>query len=356
MRRSFPATVLTLAALASIPSACQNNLAAKAPTITISEVPPAGQGGPERMGTISGRVDGVTSNSRVVLFTKTHLWYVQPFRSKPYTVLRPDLTWTASVHLGTEYAALLVRPAYSPPATLDTIPEVGGDVLAVSRVAGRGSVHTRSVEAPTLRFSGYDWQARQLPSERGGFNLYDDRNVRVSSDGALHLSIANRDAQWSSAEVTLSKTLGYGTYVFVVRNLSQLDPAAMLTFFTYDNEGPLGNREMDIQIQRRQGLRAAGGQYIVQPNNIVGNTARFDVPVDTATFTMRWEPGRVIFATTRGSGLGQPSSKAGRHDFTVGVPATGKERIRINLCYFRKSAEPPERDVEVVIERFQYLP
>jgi hypothetical protein len=45
-----------------------------------------------------------------------------------------------------------------------------------------------------------------------------------------------------------------------------------------------------------------------------------------------------------------------RHDFTSGVPSPGTERVRMNLYYFRYAPRPPEGDVEVVVERFQYLP
>jgi hypothetical protein len=38
------------------------------------------------------------------------------------------------------------------------------------------------------------------------------------------------------------------------------------------------------------------------------------------------------------------------------VPTPGGERVRMNLYYFRYSPQPPQKDVEVVIERFRYLP
>ena len=41
---------------------------------------------------------------------------------------------------------------------------------------------------------------------------------------------------------------------------------------------------------------------------------------------------------------------------TAGVPIPGTEKVRMNLYFFRYSPEPPQSDVEVVIERFQYLP
>ena len=45
-----------------------------------------------------------------------------------------------------------------------------------------------------------------------------------------------------------------------------------------------------------------------------------------------------------------------QHEFTSGVPTPGAERVRMNLYFFRYAPAPPQSDVEVVIERFQYLP
>ena len=45
-----------------------------------------------------------------------------------------------------------------------------------------------------------------------------------------------------------------------------------------------------------------------------------------------------------------------QHEFTSGVPSPGTERVRMNLYYFRYAPRPPQKDVEVVVERFQYLP
>lgn len=327
------------------------------PTIEITEVPPASMGGPDSLARMSGRVVGATTKQRIVLYARSGIWYVQPFRNKPYTLIGADQTWTATIHLGAEYAALLVNDDYLPPAKLDALPAVGHHVLAVTRVAGAGDLPPAVAHPVSLRFSGYTWHVRQVPSERGGRNLYDARNVRVSDDGALHLSLINRDGTWTSAEVSLARTLGYGTYAFVVRDLSALDAAAMLTLYTYDEAGPTDTfREMNIQVQRPSPGQPAEGQAIVQPNYLAGNIRRYAVPAGTATHWFRWEPGRVVFGTSPGTRPGVQSMEDRRREFTVGVPNTGGEQVRINLCYVRKSPVPPQRDVEVVIERFQFFP
>ena len=70
------------------------------------------------------------------MYARSGAWYVQPFVDRPFTTIQVDSTWESSTHLGTEYAALLVDPDYSPPATMDALPSTGGGVLAVAAVEG----------------------------------------------------------------------------------------------------------------------------------------------------------------------------------------------------------------------------
>ena len=141
-----------------------------------------------------------------------------------------------SIHLGTEYAALLVERDFSPPDTTDSLPQSGGPVLAVATMKGTGE-YTQP-PPKTLAFSGYEWEVRQIPSDRGGQNDYDPANAWTDSAGHLHLRLAMRDNHWTSAEVILSRALGYGTYVFTVRDTSSLDPSAALGMLTWDDQGP----------------------------------------------------------------------------------------------------------------------
>jgi hypothetical protein len=107
------------------------------PTITITEVPRAG-GGEGRMEPIAGTVQGTdVTRSRVVLFSYTDRWYVQPFVAAPFTDIKPDGTWTSRIHLGTEYTAVLVDASYKAPATTFTLPKLGEGVLAITRVPAK---------------------------------------------------------------------------------------------------------------------------------------------------------------------------------------------------------------------------
>lgn len=110
------------------------------PTIRIAQVPPCDpKGGPDTSADIAGEVSGVDpSNVRVVIYALTDYWYVQPLIAAPFTEIKQDGRWGTWTHTGSEYAALLVRPSYAPPARIHALPEEGRDVLAVTRVKGGG--------------------------------------------------------------------------------------------------------------------------------------------------------------------------------------------------------------------------
>ncbi len=102
-----------------------------APRITFTEIPPAAAGGPVRTATIAGRVEGARPGDRIVLFAKSHVWYVQPMRHNPFTELDADGRWRSTIHLGTVYAAMVVRDDYRPPDTTASLPELNSRVVAI---------------------------------------------------------------------------------------------------------------------------------------------------------------------------------------------------------------------------------
>lgn len=112
---------------------------AAAPSIKITLIPPKGEG--ERSwGDIGGSVGGVDVKDcgcRVVIYAHTDKWYVQPFANKPFTAIGETGTWKSGIHLGWDYAALLVKSSFKPDSTTDMLPEIGGDVLAVDTVPAK---------------------------------------------------------------------------------------------------------------------------------------------------------------------------------------------------------------------------
>ena len=337
---------------------CHSQKSNEGPTIEFTRVPPAAEGGPDKLDIIQGRVHGAYQNQNIILYVNTGKWLVQPLENEPITTVSADSTWVNSTHVGTEYAAILVEPGYHPLGVMESLPIPGGGVVAVARAEGSGASVSK-----TIFFSGYEWRIRDAPSARGGGNKYASDNAWLDSTGAMHLRIAKAGDDWTCAEVTLTRSLGYGTYTFVVRDTSKLEAAAVFSMFTYDYAGANEyKREMNIEVTRWGDSAdwgdpaAKNSQYVVQPYYLPENTFRFTLPSGLITQSLRWEPGRAVFRTVRGAGAGGKTGLVAEHEFTSGVPSHGVESARMNLYIARRAKSPLKNGAEVVVEKFEYLP
>lgn len=332
---------------------CQRSNAS-GPAIEFTRVPAAVEGGPDKLDIIEGRVTGGDPKLQLVLYAKSGKWWIQPILNEPFTTIRKNSTWTNSTHLGTEYAAMLVQTGFHPATALTEVPAKGGSVVAVATVKGSDpALHV----SKTIQFCDYEWRVRSAPSSRGGQNNYEPSNAWTDSSGALHLRISKSLSDWTSAEVALTRSLGYGTYSFVVRDTTQLEPAAVFSILTWDYAGTgQGNSEMDIEISRWGERNPENAQYVIQPFYIPENASRFTVPSGTLTYSFHWEPERVTFRSYRGSHINPKSVPVAEHVFTAGVPSHAAESVRMNLYVLRSARESLEHETEVVVDKFEYLP
>jgi hypothetical protein len=322
------------------------------PSIEFTRIPQADRGGREKHDIIEGRVKGAQPGQQVVLYSRSGLWWVQPLVAQPFTRIQKNSKFSNATHLGTEYAALLVDAGYRPSATMAVLPPVEGAVAAVAVVNG-----AKLPPSPTLHFCGYEWRVRDAPSSRGGGNDYDSSNAWTDGNGALHLRIANSSGKWTCAEVSLTRSLGYGTYSFSVQDASTLQPAAVFSMITWDYSGvDENNREMDIEVSRFGDPLSKNLQYVVQPYFVATNVQRFTIPGGPLTHSFHWEAGRVSFRTVRGLSSGTRAPAVAEQTFTSGVPSHGIESVRMNLYVFRSAKIPFKNGAEVVIEKFEYLP
>lgn len=336
---------------------CHSQRSKHDPSIEFSKIPPAAQGGRERVDTIAGRVVGAAPGQRVVVYAKSGPWWVQPWPDQPFIPIRADSTWSTQTHLGYEYAALLVDPAYHPPPTMDVEPTAGGSVVAVSIVKGAGSLPPNPTKA--LQFSGYDWNVRTVSADAGGVNRpYAGENAWTDGVGALHLRISKKADQWICAQIVLTRSLGYGTYVVVTRDTSHLEPPVVLAMETFDEwAGEQYYREMGVEFSRWGNANAVNNaQFDLQPFYLSGNVVPFRVPSGVLTHSLRWEPGRATFETVRGSALHTGAPVVSEHVFTSGIPAPGKELFQFTLYVVASDKNPLQNETEVVIEKFEYLP
>ena len=141
-----------------------------------------------------------------------------------------------------------------------------------------------------------------------------------------------------------------------MRDVSHLEPAAVLTLFTWDGPAADQNhREIDIEISRWGNPAAKNAQYVVQPYYVAGERVavrgaarRPDPHAALGAGPPRWR--------RPSAGLARAGPSVAEHTFTSGVPRRATRTVRMNLYAFRRSAMPLQRGTEVVIEKFEYLP
>lgn len=335
------------------------------PSIQITVVPPKG-GGPDRMATIAGKAGGFNPNEcKVVIFTRTNTWYVQPYANAPYTSIDSRGEWQTQTHLGDEYAALLVKPSYRPPATTDSLPPVGGDVLAATSVPAKSEPGAAVKSAPVkavrkLHFSGYEWAVKSSHNLVGpGPNYFSDNsdNVAVDAQGRLHLRITKREGRWNCAEIVSQRSFGYGTYTFYLETaVDQLDPRVVLGLFTWSDAPAFAHREIDVEVSRWGQIENQNGQFVVQPYTHPENIVRFEIPKALSTIhSFAWSPESVFCQSMTHDPRSKSSAVIYRHTFTQGIPKAGDENARINLWLLAGGPAKAE-ETEVIISKFEFLP
>jgi hypothetical protein len=116
-------------------------LSSQAPLIRITHAPLFNEeGGPIRTATLTGTVAGIENprEYRVVCYARTTSWFIQPATDAFMTQIADDHTFSCLTHLGTQYAALLVRPGFrskAEPIAVE-LPERGDEVLDLTIVNG----------------------------------------------------------------------------------------------------------------------------------------------------------------------------------------------------------------------------
>ena len=323
------------------------------PVIQFTQVPEAGPGGAAKTVKIAGRATGAKPGQRIVLFARDGTWYVQPFASKPFTEIQPDHSWATVTHVGTDYAALLVESDYAPPKVTDVLPSPGGSVIASVTAAGTPSSLSQRSTPGQLNFSGFHWEVYRVPKDSFGI-LYPNSasNVWTDQKGWLHLRLTKEPEGWTGAEINLTRSLGYGTYSFLLHELPKLEPATVLVMRSWD---PLDagqyHRAFQILLGQFGDPSVKNAQYAVFPLNVPANVHPFSVPGGALTYSVHWERERMSFETQQ-----QGGRVIAEHVFTAGIPTPGGEKVHISFFAYGDSQVPQKNGVEVVVEKFLYLP
>ena len=184
-------------------------------------------------------------------------------------------------------------------------------------------------------------------------------NVWVDAQGRLHLKITKDKGRWYCAEIVLNGTLGYGSYRFILDNpVDALDPNAVLGLFTWNDAPDYNHREIDIEFSRWGSATNLNAQYVVQPYTDTANIVRFDEPAGIAqsTHSFRWLQGSVEFHSYRGTPLAPGADIRVWTLSGASTPPTSGENARMNLWLFQGHPPSDGRDVEVIVNRFEFVP
>jgi len=222
-----------------------------------------------------------------------------------------------------------------------------------------------SIQARDIEFGGYTWTIR---SGRGGPgpNEWDENNVWLDASTNLHLKISQRDGEWSCAEVTMRKRLGFGRYQFQTSaRLDLLDDNVVLGLFNYPtgDVGPGGTHEIDIEFARWGSAKNPMGNYTVWPVlkslKQVSKSFPFTLTGEQATHRFIWSRDEVKFLSLQGyqehdsdeiKAWVYSPKEASRYISQQPMP------VHINLWLFKGLSPMNSREVEVIIHDFKFTP
>jgi hypothetical protein len=221
------------------------------------------------------------------------------------------------------------------------------------------------VTAGSIQFCGFDWTVR---SGRGGPgpNLWDTNNVWLDASGALHLKISRHQGQWSCAEITLPKRLGFGRYDFQIKGaIDQLDDNVVLGLFNYPTRevGPDATHEIDVEFARWGDPKNPMGNYTVWPVDKAlkqqSHSFPFSVEGGESTHRFTWNRSQIEFKSWRGF---RSDGDALFGDWTF-RPEDAARRIsqqpmpvHLNLWLFRGVPPKNGQELEIVVQRFTFTP
>ena len=336
------------------------------PAVVITNLPAYGSF--DNLGGIVLEASPASNAIAVFIYVPGYGWVTKPTCAAPLTVIQPDGSWTADITTGgsdqfaTRVAALLVGTNYSEPCV------DGASVLPTNSYvqASASAIITRESPGPRwVNFSGYDWSVKTSTGLIGpGPNYFSDstNNVWLDAQGRMHLRITNRSNQWQCAEIVSARTFGYGTYRFELDSMvDNLDVNAVLGLFTWSDDPAYADREIDVECSRwGNAADSNNAQFVVQPYNFAGHLTRYDVSagISNSTHFFTWESNRISFQSLRGAYLSspEPTNIISSWTYTLAVPQTGDENVRLNL--WLNSGSPPagNSEVEILIKSFQFVP
>jgi len=222
-----------------------------------------------------------------------------------------------------------------------------------------------SAQAQTLTWSGHTWKVTS--GGMAGVAKGDPANVTIDANGYLHLSIVQRNGQWTSAELFTTDEMHFGTYQWVIEgNVYEMDPTTVLGLFPYGpvhHKGADAENEIDIEFsQWNKTCHGCDADFTVYPST--GNRKpkgvsawedNFFVKGTTLTTArIEWFADHIVFTLMNGSHpIGETADVIKTETYTstaVDIPQVPMP-VGINLWCFQKT---PEKNQSVIIREFKF--
>ena len=219
--------------------------------------------------------------------------------------------------------------------------------------------------AAEISFGGYTWTVRSGQGGPGP-NTWAERNVWLDAAGNLHLKIARAGTNWSCAEVTMTRRLGYGRYQFqTLGRVDRLDENVVLGLFNYPtgDVGPDASNEIDIEYARWGRAANPIGNFTVWPVAVhLRQTTKgfpFTLAGEASTHRFVWSPDRIRFQCLDGhrdDDAGELAAWTYQPPDPARRIATKPMPVHLNLWLFQ--GRPPKNgaEVEITIRSFRFTP
>jgi len=218
--------------------------------------------------------------------------------------------------------------------------------------AAEGTLASRG--SRQIIFSGFPWDVRSGYGGPGPSYWSDSTdNVWLDNLGYLHMRITFRNGHWYSPEV-IGPALGFGQYVFYTNSrLDTLDKNIVAGLFTYEND----TSEMDIEFSRWGGLASTSSDYVVQPHHAFMFNIHLNGDFSTHRFT--WTNESISFQSIHGHYSIPPSGGYLISEWQYAreqIPQTKAPRVHANLWLFQGVPPSDGKEVELIIEKFEFIP
>lgn len=213
-----------------------------------------------------------------------------------------------------------------------------------------------------ITWSGYTWEVESYEEKLGpGPNYFSDsiENIWVDGYGKLHLKITNVDGKWVCVSLGSKESFGYGTYRFYVSSrIDTLNENVVVGLFTWDStSSDYHNREIDIEFARWGNMEWPNLNYSVQPYDISGNarSTHQEMSSDLSVHWFNWQEDKIEFKSVFGSTYNTNDIMDEWIYTGSSIPPVGNEKIRINIWLKNGAAPSDSKEVEFIIDRFEFV-